>query len=188
MSINFVGRTINYILKPMGIKLSRLTYPINYHPEATSRDIEIIDYILRPKENKGKVPKDALSMGSIERLLAVIQATKYIVKNNIKGDFVETGCWRGGNSLAVAMTLNDLKINRKIFLYDTFAGMTKPSEHDITMSNIDPVEKYNLNKKKAKNEWCYASLEDVKSQFTKLGLEKNIVFVEGDVLKTLKNK
>ncbi len=172
----------------MGIKLSRLTYPLDFPAEATKRDIEIMNYILQPQNNKGSIPENALIMSNMERLWAVIQATKYIIKNNIEGDFVETGCWRGGNSLAIAMILNDFKIDKKIYLYDTFEGMVKPTKNDFDYRNIDPIEKYNLNQRKKHNEWCYASLEDVKSQFTKFDLEKNVVFIKGDILKTLNNK
>ena len=38
------------------------------------------------------------------------------------------------------------------------------------------------------SEWCYASLDEVKANFRARGLLSQAVFVEGDVLKTLKDR
>lgn len=177
-----LARSINKVFHPIGIKISRIQNP--YPVEASSREIEIIDYILRLDN-----PKEALSMVSIERIWSIIQATKYIIKNNIEGDFVECGVWRGGCSLAMAMILDDLKANRKIFLYDTFSGMTSPTSLDIDMHGNSAKDRLGRSKKDGTNNvWAYASIEDVKAQFKYLGLEQNTVFVKGDVLKTLDKK
>ena len=55
---------------------------------------------------------------------ALIQAKKYIIKNEIEGDSLEYGVWRGGCSRAMEMFLDELKAERKVFLFDTFAVMT----------------------------------------------------------------
>ena len=65
------------------------------------------------------------TMTSSERIGALSDAVKYIIQNNIEGDFVECGVWKGGSTLAMALTLEKSGIvNRKLFLYDTFEGMT----------------------------------------------------------------
>src|SRR5262249_6800965 len=39
------------------------------------------------------------------------------------------------------------------------------------------------------NEWCYASLDDVRNNFVNVGLlSNNVVFVQGDVTQTLANE
>jgi len=173
---------INKLLSLINLKISKvevnnlLTYPV----EATKRDIEIMKYILSPE-----IKSNSISMVSIDRLWAVIQATKYIVNNNIEGDFVECGVWRGGCSLAMAMILEDLKSDRKIFLFDTFAGMTEPTDYDVNYSNLSAKKKFLSTTKSGYNSWCYASLEDVKEQFRKVGLENKANFIKGDVLETL---
>ena len=141
--------------KTLGLENS--FYPV----EATKRDIEIMDYILSPQDKRSR-----LSMVSSNRLWAVIQATKYIIKNEIEGDFVECGVWRGGCSLAIAMVLDDLKVDRKIFLYDTFAGMTKPTKYDNTYSGRIATSRFeNLKRDNDICDWCFASIADVKKQF-----------------------
>ena len=171
----------NKLISPLNIKISRLKEKTFYPVEATKRDIEIMDYILSPQDSSSR-----LSMVSSDRLWAVIQATKYIIKNEIEGDLVECGVWRGGCSLAMAMVLDELKADRKVFLFDTFAGMTKPTKYDKTYYDEKAISSFKKFKRDNKScDWCFASIQDVKEQFKNVGLEGKTVFIEGDVLKTL---
>jgi O-methyltransferase len=71
------------------------------------------------------------------RLQALVDAVRYCVKRGLPGDFAECGVWRGGSVLAMILTLQELgRDNVDIHLYDTFEGMTAPSEHDT--SRHDP--------------------------------------------------
>src|SRR5205807_2446965 len=64
------------------------------------------------------------TMTSIERMHALYSATRYIVANDVPGDFVECGVWRGGSMMLVALTLLRLgRTDRALWLYDTFDGM-----------------------------------------------------------------
>ena len=76
------------------------------------------------------------TMTSVMRMRALIDAVRYCVRADIPGDFAECGVWRGGSVLAMICTLQELGVNdRDIHLYDTFEGMTEPTEHDT--SKID---------------------------------------------------
>src|ERR1700750_1428130 len=69
----------------------------------------------------------------VERIAALVSAVTYITKNRIPGDITECGVWRGGSMMAVALTLlahGDQ--SRRLFLYDTYEGMSEPTEHDTT--------------------------------------------------------
>lgn len=179
-------KLINNFLYNFNIKISRPNGKRRIYPvEASKRDIEIMEYILLPNSPRDVVNSKALSMVSIERLWAVIQSTKYIINNNIDGDFVECGVWRGGCSLAIAMVLEDLKAERKIYLFDTFEGMTEPTKYDNSIYGKNAEERYKNSKKAEYSTWCYASIKDVKSEFKKVGLEKKAIFVKGDVIETL---
>ena len=71
------------------------------------------------------------TMTSVMRMRALIDGVRYCVKAGIDGDFAECGVWRGGSVLAMICTLQELGIDdRDIHLYDTFEGMTEPTEHD----------------------------------------------------------
>src|SRR5581483_6745934 len=57
----------------------------------------------------------------------------YCVQRDVHGAFVECGVWRGGSVLAMVLKLQGLGVaDRDIFLFDTFDGMTEPSEHDTS--------------------------------------------------------
>jgi O-methyltransferase len=76
-------------------------------------------------------------MTGVARLQAVVDAVRYCVARELRGGFAECGVWRGGSVLAMILTLQDLgRDDRDIHLYDTFEGMTEPTERDV--SPIDP--------------------------------------------------
>ena len=73
------------------------------------------------------------TMTSVTRLEALISAVEYVSRNNIAGGFVECGVWRGGSSLAAALKFSELGDYRDIFMFDTFEGMTSPTEADVDL-------------------------------------------------------
>lgn len=77
------------------------------------------------------------SIAGAPRLLAVVDAVRYCVARGIPGAFAECGVWRGGAVLAMILTLQDLgEQSREVYLYDTFEGMTAPTEADV--SGLEP--------------------------------------------------
>ena len=117
-------------------------------------------------------------------------ACKYIIDRNIKGDFVECGVWRGGNAILAASIFRLYKYPYKVYLFDTFEGMTAPTDKDkFTSTGISAISRFRALQKSSHNEWCFASIEEVKNNFRKFNLlDENIIFVKGDVMKTLKLK
>src|SRR5262245_27111585 len=71
------------------------------------------------------------TMTSIERVDALRASVEYIHENSISGDIVECGVWRGGSMMAVALTLLRLGELRRLWLFDTFSGMTPPGSADM---------------------------------------------------------
>ena len=100
---------------------------------------------------------------------------------------VACGVWRGGNSIAAKMIFEEYKSDRKVFLFDTFAGMTEPTAEDMTVKDQkSAMAKFLDSDKGDYNDWCYASLEDVQQNFVKAGLDhNNVSFIKGDVVQTL---
>lgn len=73
------------------------------------------------------------TMTSPQRVVALAEAVSYALRREVPGAFVECGVWRGGSVLAMVLTLQRWGItDRDIYLYDTFEGMTKPSDLDVT--------------------------------------------------------
>lgn len=132
----------------------------------------------------------AYTMTSIERMYALYCSTKYILSNNIKGDFVECGVWRGGSSMLIAKMLANRNItNKKIFMYDTFDGMSEPTDHDSDFKHKKAFQQLKKSSKKDQlSVWCYASFEEVKENMAKVTSADNIFMVKGKVEETLPNE
>lgn len=126
-----------------------------------------------------------------EKLYAFIQAIRYIEKNEISGDIVECGVWRGGAIMAAALTLKQLNMpERTFYLYDTFAGMSRPTDKDRPMpgtGDFDVEGEFERVKTgDDTSDWCYASLEDVKNNLSGIDYDQSkFVYVEGKVEDTL---
>ncbi len=131
--------------------------------------------------------KDYTMTGN-ERLVTLSRSIDYIVENNIEGDIVECGVWRGGSMMMVANKLVKLKsLDRNLFLFDTFEGMSEPGEKDIAWDNVSAKEKLNNAEKYiGRNVWCYSTLEEVKNNLNKTKYPKDkVIYVQGKVEDTL---
>lgn len=86
---------------------------------------------MSPEQTRIVMRARPFTMTSLERIAALIQAIEYTVKNDIPGSFVECGVWKGGSSMAAALTYLELgKTDVDLFLFDTFAGMPAPGNED----------------------------------------------------------
>lgn len=121
-----------------------------------------------------------------DRLMCLIRATKYIVENRIEGDFVECGVWRGGSMMAVAHTLKQLgDTTRKLCLYDTFAGMSTPTDKDVRFDGMTAQRLIETVYKNA-GAWRRAGKGEVTRNLLTTGYpESNLLLVEGKVEETI---
>ncbi len=145
-------------------------------------------FIAEIDENELKIIKKIsnYSMSTPANHWAIIQSIKHISKNNIEGDFVESGVWKGGNLILFKIMSDKLNLNKKIYAFDTFAGMPEPGEKDFDLKDINARQIYD-NYKDKDIKWCYSTLEEVKSNiisFDKKYIEA-INFVKGKVENTL---
>ncbi|MFZ4070231.1 MAG: TylF/MycF/NovP-related O-methyltransferase [Caulobacterales bacterium] len=63
---------------------------------------------------------------------ALYKAIRHIVKNKIPDNIVECGVWCSGSMLLAAEALRHFRnATHTAYLYDTFAGMPKPSAQGI---------------------------------------------------------
>jgi O-methyltransferase len=132
------------------------------------------------------VRANTLSTSSDERLYATVMACKYVVERQIEGDFVECGVWRGGNSIIAASVFSAAKIAKAVWLFDTFAGMTAPTDADVNFRGEAATLKFKASARAGYNDWCYSPIEEVSGYFDKAGLLSDSVrFIKGDVARTL---
>ncbi len=124
-----------------------------------------------------------------EKLFGLIQATRYVASHGIEGAIVECGVWRGGAVMASALALHDLGVSdRTFYLYDTFNGMSAPTQHDFSLRDeeiaIDTFEQVRTGPDSA--DWCRATLEDVRCNLASLPYDaRRFVLVQGQVEETL---
>lgn len=126
------------------------------------------------------------TMTSPERLNAFVLATRHIVKHDIPGDIVECGVWRGGSMQACAKTLLSLgETGRDLYLFDTYEGMTPPTEEDLRRDGRPARELLDA-QGKDRPIWAVASLEDVQAGFEKVPYPADRVhYVRGKVEETV---
>jgi predicted O-methyltransferase YrrM len=130
------------------------------------------------------------SMTSLERMFGLYQALFYVIENNIQGDFVECGVWKGGSAMMMALVLKKYNLtNRKLYLYDTFEGMSEPTELDKTAKGTEAavLMKHQKNNKGSDTSvWCYSPLEEVKKNLLSTGYpDAQIRYIKGKVEDTL---
>lgn len=128
------------------------------------------------------------TMTSAERLYALYQSVRYVVGKGLEGDFVECGVWRGGSCMMMALTLRQMGAEgRRIHLYDTFEGMSEPTEDDRQLSGEsadrllaqeDPTDPYSI--------WCASGIEEVRTNLLSTGLPpQTFVLNKGKVEDTI---
>jgi hypothetical protein len=94
------------------------------------------------------------TMTGIPRLQALIDAVRYLVAREQPGAFAECGVWRGGSVLTMIATLQQLGAPpRDIWLYDTFDGMTEPTEHDVSPIDGSALEAWREASERGERPW-----------------------------------
>ena len=176
--MRFHEQVIDQTARRFGIQISRIDSESNRLPiEATPEEIQLISS-LRP-----------YTMTSAERIWSLLHAVRYVVDEGIRGDLVECGVWRGGSVMAIAHQLSRMGVtDRRIWLFDTFAGMTAPTAEDIEAVSGTPAAQMLANTEvgDGNNVWCIAGRSDVESNVRSTPYPNEMfTFVEGDVAQTL---
>lgn len=166
-------RTANRLEKqaPPAPKAKAAAFPDDYDEEAKQ-----IIAAVRP-----------YTMTSGEKLFALITAVRHIVASGLEGDIVECGVWRGGSMHAVAHTLlAQSDKERDLYLFDTFAGMTEPTDRDVSLARGKTAADLLEMSSKDAHVWAVASLEDVNEGLATLDYpQERFHCVEGPVEKTI---
>ena len=119
-----IKKSITKLFKYLGYSfhLKRKDYMLdNYIVELDNSEIELIKYVYDKR----------LTMVTIPRLINTVKSCCYVVNNKIPGDFIECGVWRGGNGILAKKIFEYMGSNKNVWMFDTFAGMTKPINIDV---------------------------------------------------------
>jgi len=166
---------INKLLKPLGFELRKLQTE-NPYPDFENDFLPIL------------AKCKPYTMTGPERLYSVYKSIEYIEQANIDGDIVECGVWRGGSTMCALLKLKQHNnLTREIFMYDTYEGMSEPTEKDKDI--IGRAASKSLQERTKTEEdilWAYATLEKVKENISLTGYPADkINFVKGKVEDTI---
>lgn len=133
-------------------------------------DKDILKFLVDNKENFGEFHLEAVTQ--------TLNAVDHIVKNNVEGCLIEIGVYKGIMVIAMIAKLLQLNVlDREIHLYDTFSGMTEPSDIDIDPSNVSASNKFD-------KILCYCTLDDVKTNISMMSYPSDkIIYHKGDIRK-----
>lgn len=170
----YFNRMLRSVIQKAGFDIVRRNHA--YPNDFNSGVIEICE-IVKP-----------YTMTSPERLNSLINAVQYIVDAGIDGAFVECGVWKGGSSMAMAHALIRMGSERRdLYLYDTFSGMTAPSDVDISIHGEAAHQRFSETKiSDDASDWCLSPLEEVKQNLFNTGYDKEkIHLIKGRVEDTI---
>jgi O-methyltransferase len=114
---------------------------------------------------------DEITMLPRKTLQNIEDCIRAVVSEDVKGDFVETGIWRGGACILATAVLKDLDEDRKVWGFDSFEG--------LPMGN---AEKYPADAGDRHHAMAglAVSLEEVKTNFERFNLlDDNVLLVKG---------
>jgi len=127
------------------------------------------------------------TMTSPERGFALYSAVCAMLDQDIPGSCVECGVWKGGSSMIIALTLKARGVERDLYMFDTYEGMTEPGRHDLDLNNM-PAQKLmegSMGDEVATLVKAQAGLDDVKAAMEQTGYNMDRVhFVKGDIRQT----
>jgi len=169
-------------MKPIRSRLRALRKLLRSKPERVRRE-DMEDPAFQAIQERCS----RFTMTSIERMYALHQAVAYLKRAAIPGDFVECGVWRGGSSMLTALSLLELKDStRTLYLYDTFEGMSRPTEKDVSIKGHAASPRWEERRHGEGSAWCEASIEDVRANLATTGYPGDrLRFIKGKVEDTI---
>jgi predicted O-methyltransferase YrrM len=124
--------------------------------------------------------------------VSLLRAVQYVLDAKIPGDLVECGVYRGASPILMAKALQKGgEFGRKIWLYDTFEGMPKPSEEDVYYTGHREIDVWDQRRRgdSEKSTEVYSPLDEVKRNVFRSGYpSENFVFVKGKVEDTIPDR
>ncbi len=93
-------------------------------------------------------------------------------KNLQSGAWVELGVWKGGGALFFKSLMNELDIDEKLYLFDTFGKI--PTNKLKHAKDIEFVNSFQISEQSG-------YLKDVQDLFDQFNLNENVLFIESDL-------
>jgi O-methyltransferase len=127
-------------------------------------------------------PWSGLTMVGLTRLDDLQRCIESVVAEDVDGDLIEAGAWRGGASILMRATLDSLGADeRTVWVADSFRGLPPPDherfpeDHELDLSRLD---------------YLAVPVDEVRAYFARFGCEHGVRYLEGffgDTLPTLRD-
>lgn len=105
---------------------------------------------------------DPISTMSVSRVFASMEAISHVAKQDIRGDIVECGVFKGGNIALFACEAWERSLDRKIWAYDTFSGVPYNELEDIdTELHTDRPSGASVADRYLDKRWCSCDIDQV---------------------------
>lgn len=172
---SLLGRPVRALASRLGYDVTRRraddrpSYPSDF-------DAELIELCERV---------DHYTLTSPERIAALRDAVRHVVRAGVPGAFVECGVWRGGSAMVMTSTLRSLGVtDRDVHLFDTYTHMPFPGEHDVDLWGRAAADFYD--DAVAEEGYAYLPLEEVQAAVRGTGYPaERLHFVAGMVEDTI---
>jgi len=168
-------RPIRALLRRLGYDVVRReTAPERVYPPDFDADLIALCEAVAP-----------YTLTSPERIAALRDAVRHVVRAGVPGAFVECGVWRGGSMVVVARTLLELgAVDRDLYLFDTFTHMPYPGPEDVDLFGTPAADAYEA--ASAAEAFRYLSLDEVRAVLEGTGYPaERLHFVPGLVEDTI---
>jgi O-methyltransferase len=126
-------------------------------------------------------PEYALSLGGVARLANARRCVETVLEDDVPGDVIETGVWRGGISILMRGVLEAWGADRSMVVADSFEGLPAP-DPSIAADRVftdDDAGRFAV------------SEGEVRANFANFGFEDRVEFLRGwfsDSLPTLDDR
>jgi O-methyltransferase len=123
-------------------------------------------------------PPSAHTMVGLKRLDNLQRAIERVLEDDVPGDLIETGVWRGGSVIFMRAVLKAHGVaDRRVWVADSFAGLPPPEPGKYPRDAGDPFHMFSE---------LAVSLEDVRRNFECYGLlDEQVRFLKGWFADTL---
>jgi hypothetical protein len=164
-------------IETVSYRLPRLLRPLAIGGARLLAKARLRIVVLKDDEQERRVPGStwpayAHTMISKERLDNLQLAVETVLRENVPGDLIETGVWRGGSCILMRGILEAYgDMARRVFVADSFAGLPGPDPDKYPADSGDKHHVYDS---------LAVSQQEVRDNFRKYGLlDERVVFLEG---------
>jgi O-methyltransferase len=146
-----------------------------YIPISLQSGSKFSDYDL---EHGTTWPDRAVSMIGLRAMRNIQECLEKVIIDNVEGDVLEAGVWKGGASIFMRAILRSYNQKRKLYVCDSFEGLPPPDpKYAADVGDMHHTVRY-----------LAVDLPAVKANFKRFGMEDSLnIFVKGWFKDTLPN-